>query len=75
MFQKALAAVSRWSLSANVETWHAPDDQGRGKAGRLCPCNSDVDLFSYGEGIVDLDAEIPDGALDLGMSQQKLHGT
>jgi hypothetical protein len=42
---------------------------------RLCPCSSDLNLFSYSEGIIDFDAEIPDGALDLGMSQQKLHGT
>ena len=39
-----------------------------GQSGRLRPCNSDVDLFGYGEGIVDLNAEIPDGALNLGMS-------
>jgi hypothetical protein len=32
-------------------------------------------LFSYGEGIIDFNAEIPDGALDLRMSQQQLHGT
>jgi len=35
---------------------------------RLCPSRSDVNLFSYGEGIIDFDAEIPDGALDLCMS-------
>jgi hypothetical protein len=46
-----------------------------GKAVRLCPCSSDVNLFRYGEGIIDFDAEIPDGALDLRMSQQQLHGT
>jgi hypothetical protein len=42
---------------------------------RLCPCSSDVNLFSYGEGIIDFDAEIPDDALDLCMPQQQLHGT
>ena len=26
--------------------------------GRLCPCSSDVNLFSHGEGIIDLNAEI-----------------
>jgi hypothetical protein len=41
---------------------------------RLCPCSSDVNLFSYGEGIVDFTSEIPDGALDLRMSQQQLYG-
>jgi hypothetical protein len=47
----------------------------RGKAGRLCLGISDVDLLGCGEGIIDLNAEIPDGDLDLGMSQQQLHGT
>jgi hypothetical protein len=32
-------------------------------------------LLGYGESVIDLNAEIPDGALDLGMSQQQLHGT
>jgi hypothetical protein len=35
---------------------------------RLYPCSSDVNLFGYGEGIIDFDAEIPDGALNLCMS-------
>ena len=47
----------------------------RGKAGSALPCSSDVDLFGYGESVIDLSAEIPDGALDLRMSQQQLHGT
>ena len=51
-----------------VSFWHAPDDQGGAKPVRLCPWSSDVNLFSYGEGIIDFDAEIPDGALDLRMS-------
>ncbi len=37
---------------------------GRGKASRLCPCSSDVDLFGYGEGVIDLNAEIADCALE-----------
>ena len=36
-----------------------------GKASSALPCSSDVNLLSYGEGIIDFDAEIPDGALDL----------
>ena len=32
-----------------------------------CPGTSDIDLFSYGESIVDLDAKIAHGALDLGV--------
>ena len=34
---------------------------------------SDVDLFSYREGIVDLHAEVSDGAF-FGVAKQKLHG-
>jgi hypothetical protein len=41
----------------------------------LCPFISDVNLFRYGEGIVDFNGKIPDGALDLRMSQQQLYGT
>lgn len=33
------------------------------------PPKSDVDLFRYREGVIDLDAEIPDGTLDLGVPQ------
>jgi hypothetical protein len=31
-------------------------------------------LFRNGKGVIDLDAEVSDGALDLGMAEQKLHG-
>jgi len=51
------------------------DDEEGGKASRLCPSNSDVDLFGYGESVIDFDAEIPDSALDLRMPQQQLHRT
>ena len=34
------------------------------------PPKSDVDLFCYRERVVDLDAEISNGALDLSMSQK-----
>jgi hypothetical protein len=34
---------------------------------------SQVDLFRYGKGVIDLSAEISDGTLDLGMAEQKLH--
>ena len=53
--------------------WHVCDD--RGGARRLCPGSSDIDLFSYGESIIDFDAEIPDSALALGVAQQQLDGT
>jgi hypothetical protein len=31
-------------------------------------------LFHYGQGIIDLDAKVPDGAFDLGVTEQELHG-
>jgi hypothetical protein len=34
------------------------------------PPKSDVDLFRYREGVIDLDAEIPDGTLKFGMAQR-----
>jgi hypothetical protein len=52
----------------NVGNWHEGEPEEGAKPVRLCPCSSDVNLFSYGEGIVDFDAEIPDGALDLCVS-------
>jgi hypothetical protein len=38
------------------------------------PGNSDINLFCYGQGVIDLDAEVSDGAFDFGMAEQKLHG-
>ena len=49
-----------------------PRRSGRAKPVRLCPCRSDVDLFSYGQGVIDFDTKIPDRAPDLRMSQQQL---
>ena len=46
----------------------------KGRALLLCPVVSDVDLLRYGEGIVHIDAEIPHGALYLGVTEQKLDG-
>ena len=39
--------------------------EGGAKPVRLCPCSSDVDLFFYSECVIDFNAEISDGALDL----------
>jgi hypothetical protein len=41
-----------------------------GRALLLCPIRSDVDLLRYGEGIVHINAEIPDGALYLSVTEQ-----
>ena len=54
--------------SPDVGNWHEGDLEVGAKPSRLCPCSSDVNLFSYGECIIDFDAEIPDGALDLCVS-------
>jgi hypothetical protein len=40
----------------------------------LCPGISDVYLFRYRERVVDLDAEVPDRALDLRVTEQELDG-
>ena len=37
------------------------------------PGISDLDLFRDGKSVVHLNAEVADGALDLGVAQQKLH--
>ena len=67
--QKKLPASAGYRGSDLVH-WHKGEAEGGAKPVRLCPCSSDVNLFSYGEGIVDLNAEISDGALDLRMSQR-----
>jgi hypothetical protein len=46
--------------------------QRAGRASPLCPGISDINLFRYCQGVIDLDAEIPDRAFDLGMPEQKL---
>ena len=36
---------------------------------------SDVNLFRYRESIIHLNAEVPDGAFNLGVAEQELHGS
>ena len=45
-----------------------------GRADRLCSGSLDVNLLCYRKGIVDLNAEVFDGAFDLCVAEQKLHG-
>ena len=45
----------------------------KGRARLLCPASSNVDLLGYGEGIVHIYAEIPDGTLYLGVTEQNLN--
>jgi hypothetical protein len=46
-----------------------------GRARQLCPGTSDFDFFSNLNGIVNLDAKIANGALDLRVAQQELDRT
>ena len=45
---------------------------GTGRACLLCPGISDINLFRYCQGVIDLNAEIPDRAFDLRMAEQEL---
>ena len=36
----------------------------------LRPCKSEIDLFRDRKGVINLDAEIPHGALNLGVAEQ-----
>ena len=50
----------------------------RGRPGRacpLCPGISDVNLFRYRKRVIDLNAEVSDGAFDFGVPEQELHGS
>jgi hypothetical protein len=47
---------------------------GPGRACRLCPGISDVNLLGYGQRVVDLNPKVADGALDLRMAEEQLHG-
>jgi hypothetical protein len=40
-----------------------------GRAYPLCPGISDINLFCYSQGIVYFDAEVSDGAFDLGVAE------
>jgi hypothetical protein len=44
-----------------------------GQSMSALPSISDINLFRYCQGVIDLDAEISDRAFDLGMPEQQLH--
>jgi hypothetical protein len=46
-----------------------------GRLVQAAPENLDLDLLGNCERVINIDAEISDGALDLGMAQQELDGT
>jgi hypothetical protein len=43
-----------------------------GRAGPLCPGNSDIHLLDYGKRVVYFDSKIANGAFDLCMPEQQL---
>lgn len=45
-----------------------------GQSASALPSGSDVDLLGDGESIIDLNAEIPDSALDLRVPKEQLNG-
>jgi hypothetical protein len=45
-----------------------------GRACPLCPSISDIYLFRYGQGAIDLDTQIQSRAFDFCMSKQELNG-
>jgi hypothetical protein len=47
---------------------------GPGRACRLCPGTSDINLLCYGQRVVDLNPKVADCALDLRMAEEYLHG-
>ena len=53
----------------------APSPRWGKRTCRLCPGSSDVNLLRYGQGIIDLDAEVPDGAFDLCVTEQEPSGS
>ena len=57
-------AILLWEFcfsSSNIEC--------AGRAGLLCPGNSDVDLFRYGQRIIYIDPEVPNRAFNFSMAE------
>jgi hypothetical protein len=46
-----------------------------GQSCPLCPANSDINLFCYCQRVINLNPEIPDGALDFRVAEQELNGS
>ena len=46
-----------------------------GQSKSALPGSSDVSLLRYRKGIINLDAEVSDGALDFGVAKQELNGS
>jgi hypothetical protein len=72
-YARSSTDVSKRGRPRDFRLWHGPNLVREGRAVPLCPGRSDVDLFGYGESVVDLNSEIPHRALNLLVPQQKLH--
>ena len=46
---------------------------GGGQSASAPPSGSDINLLSNREGVIDLDAQVSDGALDLAMAEEQLY--
>ena len=60
------------SIAVEIADIAGPDE---GQSISALPCISNVDLLSYGEGIVHINAEISHCALYLSVTKQKLDGS
>ena len=58
----------------NGRQWPSPLTTWRAEHVAL-PGSSDIDLFGYRDSVIHLDAQVPHGALDLGVAQEELNGT
>jgi hypothetical protein len=67
--------ISILFCSARRSSWPFCAVQRLGRARQLCPGNSDLDFFTDLNGIVNLDAKVANGALDLCVAQQQLDCT
>ena len=66
------APAKRFVPRSHVRWWHLADVDL--EAEHVCSAAlSDIDLLGYGERIINLNSEIADRALDLGVAQQELN--
>ena len=69
----ALATFSRSTYLAGVSFWHTLK-LGGGQSVSALPQESDVNLFGDSEGVIHLDTQVADSALDFAMAKQELNG-
>jgi hypothetical protein len=64
--ESALPLIATELLAAGID---------RAERDKPCPSSSDIDLFCDGKGVINLNAEVAHGALDLGVAEQQLDGS